>query len=85
MTSSRRRIVFACAFLLAGTAGAAAYYHSLVPATHPDHDHGILNLDAGGHLDAVARDGKKRNFVGRPEKVLAIHFATMEALGSGAE
>ena len=85
MTSSRRRIVFACAFLLAGTAGAAAYYHSLVPATHPDHDHGILNLDAGGKLLAESRDGKSRNFVGRPEKVLAIHFVTPEAPGAGDE
>ena len=85
MTSSRRRTVFVCAFLLVGAAGAAAYYHSLVPATHPDHDHGILNLDGGGKLLAEARDGKSRNFVGRPEKVLAIHFATPEAPEAAAE
>ena len=74
-----------CAFLLAGAAGAAAYYHSLVPATHPDHDHGILNLDAGGKLLAESREGKSRNFVGRPAKVLAIHFVTPEAPGAGDE
>jgi hypothetical protein len=85
MTSNRRRIVFACAFIVAGAAGAAAYYNSLVPATHPDHDHGILNLDGGGKLLAEARDGKSRNFVGRPEKVLAIHFTTLEAPGAAAE
>lgn len=51
-----------------------AYYLSLTPATHPDHDHGILNLDAGGRLVVETRDGKGRNLVGKPGKVLVLHF-----------
>ena len=62
-----------------------AYYLSLVPATHPDHDHGILNLDAGGHLLVQLRDGKTRNLVGRPGKVLVVPFFSTKAPGAAAE
>ena len=62
------------AFVAAGALAAYAYYLSLVPATHPDHDHGILNLDAGGRLMVETRSGKPRNLVGRPGHVLVVHF-----------
>lgn len=74
MTPSRRRTVLALALLGAFAGFVLAYRSALVPATHADHDHGILNLDAGGHLDVETRDGKGRNLVGAPGKVLVLHF-----------
>lgn len=65
--------------------GAAAYRHALVPATHPDHDHGILNIDAGGHLDVTKRDGSTRNLVGPPGRVLVLHFFSTSVPGAAAE
>jgi hypothetical protein len=85
MRASSRRQVFLGLFVLAGAFGAWAYWLSLVPATHPDHDHGILNLDAGGRLIAFARDGSKRNLVGRPGHVLVIHFFSTGAPDAAAE
>jgi len=62
------------------TAGAAVIgynmFFSLTPATHTDHDHGLANLDAGGFLRFERDGGGKRNFVGRPGKVLVLHFFT---------
>jgi hypothetical protein len=74
MTPSKRRIVFGVVLVGAFAGFFLAYRSSLVPATHADHDHGILNLDAGGHLDVETRDGKGRNLVGAPGKVLVVHF-----------
>ena len=85
MTTSQRRVVLAAAILGAAALMAWAYYLSLVPATHPDHDHGILNLDAGGRLLVDQRDGKTRNLVGRPGKVLIVHFFSTGADGAAAE
>jgi hypothetical protein len=74
MKTSQRRatlgLILAGAFALMGY----AYYLSLTPATHPDHDHGMLNLDAGGRLVVETRDGKGRNLVGAPGKVLVLTF-----------
>src|SRR5258706_6311195 len=82
MKASTRRSVFGVCILLAASAGAYAYWLSLVPATHPDHDHGILNLDAGGRILVATRDGKSRNLVGRPGKPLVLHFTSPEAPGA---
>ena len=38
-------------------------YRSLVPAIHPDHDHGLENIAGGGFLWVEATDGKRRNLV----------------------
>ena len=62
------------ALVAAGALAAYAYTLSLVPASHPDHDHGILNLDAGGRLMVQTRSGKSRNLVGAPGHVLVVHF-----------
>lgn len=69
----------------AGALAAYAYYLSLVPASHPDHDHGILNLDAGGRLMVETRAGKARNLVGRPGHVLVLHFFSTAAPGAADE
>ncbi len=74
MNTTKRRAVLGFAILAAGALAAYAYYLSLVPATHPDHDHGILSLDAGGRLMVETRSGKKRNLVGRPGHALVVHF-----------
>lgn len=74
MTPSKRRLVLAVVLVAAFAGFFWAFRSALVPATHADHDHGILNLDAGGHLDVETRDGKGRNLVGAPGKVLVVHF-----------
>ena len=78
MTPSKRRTVLAVLLVGAFAGFFFAYRSSLVPATHADHDHGILNLDAGGHLDVETRDGRGRNLVGAPGKVLVVAFVDPE-------
>jgi hypothetical protein len=85
MTPSRRRVFLFGALGLFAVGFAWAYWLSLVPATHPDHDHGILNMDAGGHLNVKTRDGKTRNLVGRPGKALVLHFFSTSAEGAASE
>lgn len=85
MTPSRRRAFLFGALALFAAGFAYAYWLSLVPATHPDHDHGILNLDAGGRLNVTTREGKTRNLVGRPGKALVIHFFSTSAPGAAEE
>lgn len=85
MTPSRRRIFLFGALALFAAGFAWAYWLSLVPATHPDHDHGILNLDAGGRLNVTTREGKTRNLVGRPGKALVLHFFSTSAQKAAEE
>jgi hypothetical protein len=49
-------------------------FHSLAPPRHADHDHAMASLDAGGFLRVESLSGKHRNFVGRPGRVLVLHF-----------
>ncbi len=74
MTPSKRRTVLAVVLLAAFAGFFLAFRSALVPATHADHDHGLLSLDAGGHLDVDTRDGMGRNLVGAPGRVLVVHF-----------
>jgi len=85
MTLSRRRLALGGLFLAAALLFGLAWRASLVPATHPDHDHGILNLDAGGRLMVLRRDGSERNLVGRPGKVMVVHFFGTDAPGAASE
>jgi hypothetical protein len=85
MKASQRRTAFGIGFVLVGLLGAYAYLSALVPATHPDHDHGILNLDSGGKLYVTKRDASRRNLVGRPGHVLVVHFFSTGAAGAAAE
>lgn len=75
MTPSKRRTVLAVLLVAVSLGFFFAFRSALVPATHADHDHGLLSIDAGGHLDVETRDGKGRNLVGAPGKVLVVHFA----------
>ena len=85
MTITQRRLVVTGLVVAGALAAGAAYYLSLVPATHPDHDHGILNLDAGGRLIVETRNGRTRNLVGAPGHVLVVHFFSTGAPGAAEE
>jgi hypothetical protein len=85
MTPSRRRNILLSAGVFVAAAMAYAYWLSLTPATHPDHDHGILNLDAGGRLIVETRDGRPRNLVGKPGHALVLHFFSTGAPGASDE
>ena len=74
MTPKKRRTVLAVVLVCACAGFLFAFRSALVPATHADHDHGILSLDAGGFLEVETRDGKGRNLVGAPGKVLVVTF-----------
>lgn len=85
MTPTRRRTILLAAGACLAVAMAYAYWLSLTPATHPDHDHGILNLDAGGRLMVETRSGKSRNLVGKPGHTLVLHFFSTAAPGASDE
>jgi hypothetical protein len=85
MTPSRRRNILLASGVFLAAAMAYAYWLSLTPATHPDHDHGILNLDAGGRLIVEQRSGKNRNLVGQPGHPLVLHFFSTAAPGASDE
>jgi hypothetical protein len=85
MKAAQRRTVLGIALVGAFALMAYAYYLSLSPATHPDHDHGILNLDAGGRLVVETRGGKSRNLVGKPGHVLVLHFFSTSVPDAASE
>src|SRR5262245_24853108 len=85
MKTSQRRGVLGVAILAAALVAGYAYYLSLVPATHPDHGHGHLDLGAGGRLLVTARDGKARNLVGAPGHPLGLHFFAPTTDGAADE
>ena len=72
--ATRNRLIIGAAIVAAGIFLAVQMYYSQTPARHADHDHAIAKIDAGGFLWIEARDGGRRNLVGRPEKVLVLHW-----------
>lgn len=84
-TRRQKQFLYGGALFLAAGLFALSFRNALVPATHPDHDHGILNLDAGGRLLVSTRDGKDRNLVGRPGRTLVVHFFSPGARGAAEE
>jgi hypothetical protein len=81
----KQRHVLALVFAAAAALVGYNMFFSLTPATHTDHDHGLANLDAGGFLRFERDGGGKRNFVGRPGKVLVMHFFTPGSAEAAAE
>ena len=73
-TATRNRLVITAIFVIAGAAIAYQMFFSLTPPRHADHDHAIAALNAGGFLWLERPDGSRRNMVGRPEKVLILHW-----------
>jgi len=70
----RNRLIIGAAVVAAATFLAFQMYFSQTPARHADHDHAIAKIDAGGFLWVEPAEGKRRNLVGRPEKVLVLHW-----------
>ncbi len=73
-TATRNRLLIALAVLVAGGLIAWQMFFSLTPPRHADHDHAIAKLDAGGFLLVERFAGDRRNLVGRPGKVLVMHW-----------
>lgn len=80
-----RRIVVGVVILIAIAVLGWTYYQSLVPAIHPDHDHGLENIASGGFLRVDAVAGGQRNLVGRPGRVLILHWFELGSRAGGAE
>lgn len=71
---TRNRLILGAALVIAGAVVAYNMYYSLTPPRHADHDHAIAKLDAGGFLWVESAAGQRRNLVGRPGKVLVLHW-----------
>jgi hypothetical protein len=70
---SLKVIVVAIVVSLAAVGG-WTYFNSLVPAVHEDHDHALENIAGGGFLRVERVEGGSRNLVGRPNRVLILHW-----------
>lgn len=75
----KQRSLFAIILVTAAAAIGWTMYRSLTPATHADHDHALESLDAGGFLRLERPDGSARNMVGRPGKVLVLHWFSLDS------
>jgi hypothetical protein len=73
-TAARNRLIIGAAIVAAAIFLGYQMYYSQTPARHADHDHAIAKIDAGGFLWVESSNGKRRNLVGRPEKVLVLHW-----------
>jgi len=71
---TRNRLIIGTIVLVAGAVIGYQMYYSQTPPRHADHDHAISKLNAGGFLWIEGVDGKRRNIVGRPDKVLVLHW-----------
>jgi hypothetical protein len=78
------RTVVPALFVVAGAVIFWDMYRSQTPPAHADHDHAMASLDAGGFLWVERADGGQRNLVGRPGKVLVLHWFD-PAASSGEE
>lgn len=74
MTLPPRKLVSIAAIALLVVVGGWTYFHHLVPAVHQDHDHGLENIAGGGFLRVERLEGGTRNLVGRPGRVLILHW-----------
>jgi len=81
-SNARNRLIIGAALLLViGFVGRQMFF-SLAPPRHADHDHAMASLDAGGFLTIEAAGGQRRNLVGRPGKVLILHFFDPRAVAA---
>jgi hypothetical protein len=83
--ATRNRLIIGVVIVAAGLFIAVQMYYSQTPARHADHDHAIAKIDAGGFLWIEPREGKRRNLVGRPEKVLVLHWFDPTAASSAEQ
>ena len=75
----RNRLIIGVLFILAGGFIAYQMFYSLTPPRHADHDHAMATIDAGGFLWLDAHGGGRRNLVGKPGKVLVLHWFDPDA------
>jgi hypothetical protein len=80
-----RRWVFSGVLMAAAVVIGYAMISSLTPASHPDHDHALESIDAGGFLRVQGWNGKRRNLVGRPGRVLVLHWFALDSQTAIAE
>lgn len=74
MTLPSRKVVSFAAVAVLALVGGWTYFSHLVPAVHEDHDHGLENIAGGGFLRVERVEGGTRNLVGRPGRVLVLHW-----------
>jgi hypothetical protein len=84
-TAVRNRLIIGAAIVVAAIFLGYQMYYSQTPARHADHDHAIAKIDAGGFLWVEGSDGKRRNLVGKPGKVLILHWFDPAAAGHTEE
>ena len=71
---SRNQLLIGGILLIVVSFIAVQMFYNLTPPRHADHDHAMASLDAGGFLRIDAFGGGTRNLVGRPGRVLILHF-----------
>ena len=84
-TAVRNRLLIGAAIVIAAVFLGYQMYFSQTPARHADHDHAIAKIDAGGFLWIEGSDGERRNLVGRPGKVLILHWFSPTAVDHSEE
>jgi hypothetical protein len=72
--ATRNRLIIGAVFVAVGGVIGYQMYFSMTPARHADHDHAIASIDAGGFLRVDVFGGGRRNLVGRPGRVLVLHW-----------
>lgn len=68
------KVVVVAVVVMLAAVGGWTYFNSLVPAVHEDHDHALENIAGGGFLRVERVEGGSRNLVGKPNKVLVLHW-----------
>ena len=84
-TADRNRLIIGAAIVVAAAFLGYQMYYSQTPARHADHDHAIAKIDAGGFLWVESFDGERRNLVGRPEKVVILHWFSPTAMDNSEQ
>lgn len=82
---TRNRLIIGAIVLVVAIIIGYQMYYSQTPPRHADHDHAISKLNAGGFLWVEGVDGKRRNLVGRPGKVLVLHWFDPTAASSSEQ
>ena len=85
MALPSRKVVSLAALVVLVAVGGWTYFHSLVPAIHQDHDHGLENIAGGGFLRVERVEGGTRNLVGRPGRVLILHWFELGSPAAAGE
>ncbi len=82
---TRNRLIIGAIVVVAAAIIGYQMYYSQTPPRHADHDHAIAKLNAGGFLWVEGTDGKRRNLVGRPGKVLVLHWFDPTSVSSSEQ